>query len=82
MLYYHRGTSDLFRAAVDLGGDEVGLESGKVEIVKKLEEGFHAQADIDEILEMRDVCLADERVGEEVRRYGLPEGMRVVCDTW
>ncbi|CAG8954299.1 hypothetical protein HYFRA_00005920 [Hymenoscyphus fraxineus] len=74
-LYYHRGTSDLVHVTVN-------LDLGKLEGVKKVEGHFHAQADIDEILEMREVCLRDETVKEQVRAFRLPEGMKVVCDTW
>lgn len=75
MLYYLRGTSDLFHATIN-------LDEGVVEQVKRMEGQFHAQADVDEILEMRDVCLADGAVQEAVRRFKLPDNMKVVCDTW
>jgi primary-amine oxidase len=74
-LYYHRGTSDMFLATVNL------MENSITDI-KSMEPHFHGQADIDEILEMRDACLSHPKVMEEIRKYQLPDNLKVVCDTW
>ncbi|KAI0485351.1 putative copper amine oxidase [Xylariaceae sp. FL0804] len=74
-LYYHRGTADLFFATVNLG-------AGAVEDVEKLDSRYHGQADMDEVLEVRDRCLEHPAVRERIRQYGLPANMKVVCDTW
>lgn len=50
--------------------------------LEKLDESIHAQNDVDESIELREACLADEGVKEEVRRFGLPEGLEVQCDPW
>lgn len=74
-LYYHRGTSDLFLA-------EVNLTSNSITKVEKLGAGLHGQNDIDEIIELREACLKDPKVVAEIKRLGLPGGMQVVADTW
>lgn len=74
-LYYHRRTPNLFLAVVK-------LDVNQVEKIEKVGYQFHAQADIDEIIQMRDVCLAHPKVLEAIERYKLPEGFKVVCDTW
>jgi primary-amine oxidase len=74
-LYYFRGTANLFLA-------EVNVDSNSVESVKKLDPQFHGQNDIDEMMEMRDTCLQDPTVLEEIKKFKLPEDMEVVCDGW
>lgn len=74
-LYYHRGTSDLFLAFVN-------LSSQKVEKLEKLDSRYHAQADIDEIIMMRDICLSHPKVLEAVEKLQLPPGSILVADTW
>jgi len=74
-LYYHRGTPNLFLAEVNVG-------SNTVEKIKQLDPKFHGQNDIDEIIELRDACLKDPKVLEEIKRFKLPDHMEVVCDTW
>jgi primary-amine oxidase len=74
-LYYHRGTSDLFLA-------NVNLSENLVKDIKLMKAHFHGQPDIDEILELRDACLNHPKVMEEIRKYQLPDHLKVVCDTW
>lgn len=74
-LYYHRGTTDLFLAVIN-------LTASSVEKIEKLEEGYHGQADMDEVLEVRAKCLSNPKVLERIRQYGLSDELEVVCDTW
>ena len=74
-LYYHRGTSHLFKATVN-------VDANTVENVQQLESHFHGQADVNEILEMRDACLRNPKVLERIEKYKLPKHLKVVCDTW
>jgi primary-amine oxidase len=74
-LYYHRSTSDLFVA-------NVNLTENSIKEIKLMESHFHGQPDIDEILELRDACLNHPKVMEEIRKYQLPDHLKVVCDTW
>ena len=75
VLYYHRGTADLFRAVANLSAKEI-------EDVQPLDSRFHGQADMDEVVEVRDRCLSHPKVLERIKRYGLPDHLTVVCDTW
>ncbi|KAL6399755.1 putative copper amine oxidase [Ilyonectria robusta] len=74
-LYYHRGTADLFYTAVDLG-------ASAIERVEKLDPRYHGQADMDEVVEVRDRCLSHPKVIERIEKYRLPENLSIVCDTW
>lgn len=74
-LFYHRGTSDLFLAEVD-------LSINKIDTIKQLESRIHAQADIDEAVMMRDLCLQDAKVLEAIEKFNIPGDLTVVCDTW
>jgi primary-amine oxidase len=74
-LYYHRGTSDLFLSRVD-------LDKGSVEAVQRLDPQFHGQADMDEAIRLRDICLKHPKVLEKVKRFKLPDQLALVCDTW
>lgn len=74
-LYYHRGTSHLFKATVN-------VDKSTVELVEQLDSHFHGQADGNEILEMRDACLSNPKVLERIEAYKLPPHLKVVCDTW
>ena len=74
-LFFPRGTTELY--AVD-----VNLSTSTVEKVEQLGPGFYPQADVDEIIKMRDVCLSHPRVLEAARKFGLPEGTILACDTW
>lgn len=74
-LYYHRGTADLFLA-------EVNVESNSVEKIEKLDPHLHGQNDIDEVTELRDACLADPKVKEQLKNFKIPDYLEVVCDTW
>jgi primary-amine oxidase len=74
-LYYHRGTTDLFLGVVN-------LTTAEVEKIEKLEEGYHGQADMDEVLEVRAKCLSNPKVVERIKQYGLSDELEVVCDTW
>lgn len=74
-LYYHRGTADLFQATVN-------LDTEKVENVELLDSRYHAQADVNEIMEMREICLVHPDVVAAVKALKLPERYKVVCDTW
>lgn len=75
LLYYHRGTANLFRAVVNLSAKEI-------EDVRALDSRFHGQADMDEVVEVRDRCLSHPQVLERIKQYGLPDNFTVVCDTW
>ncbi|CAI6082696.1 unnamed protein product [Clonostachys chloroleuca] len=74
-LYYHRGTPNLFVATVD-------LDASRVTRIKKLESRYYGQADMDEVVEVRDACLRHPKVVDRIKSYGLPDNMTVVCDTW
>jgi primary-amine oxidase len=74
-LYYHRDTADLFCATVD-------LRAAKVEKVEQLNARYFGQADIDEVIEVRQRCLSHPKVIERIKSYGLPDSFTVVCDTW
>jgi primary-amine oxidase len=74
-LFYHRGTSDIFLAEVDLGVN-------RVDKIEQLESRVHAQADIDEAVMMRDLCLQHPKILEAIRKFKIPENLTVVCDTW
>ena len=74
-LFYHRGTADLFLAEVDLGANYIDK-------VEKLASRIHAQADIDEAVLMRDLCLEHPTVLEAIKKFKIPEDLTVVCDTW
>jgi primary-amine oxidase len=74
-LFYHRGTSDLFLAEIDLG-------LNRIEKIQQLESRIHAQADIDEAVMMRDVCLQHPKVLEALKKFKIPEDLTVACDTW
>lgn len=75
VLYYHRGTADLFQATVN-------LDTSKVESAELLDSRYHAQADRDEIIELRDVCMQDVEVLAAIKALKLPESFKIVCDTW
>lgn len=74
-LWYHLGTSDLYLAVVD-------LDSRKITNVELLDKQFHAQADTDEIVHIRDVCMAHPKILEQLEKFKLPPNTKVVCDTW
>ncbi|KAF7560397.1 hypothetical protein G7046_g3762 [Stylonectria norvegica] len=74
-LYYLRGTADLFMAVVN-------IDDAKVEDVEKLDSVYHAQADMDEVVEVRDRCMSHPTVVDRIAKYQLPANMVVVCDTW
>ncbi|KAI9729382.1 MAG: hypothetical protein M1834_006906 [Cirrosporium novae-zelandiae] len=74
-LYYHRGTADLFLA-------QINLSTKRIEHIELLDKRYHAQGDIDELVVIRDLCLKHPKVLEEIKRFKLPEGTEVVCDTW
>jgi Cu2+-containing amine oxidase len=74
-LYYLRGTSQLFKATVN-------VDANTVEHVGQLESHFHGQADVNEIIEMRDACLSNPKVLQRIEAYKLPPHLKVVCDTW
>lgn len=74
-LFYHRGTSDLFRAEIDLC-----LNS--IDKIQQLESRIHAQADIDEAVLMRDLCIQHPKVLEAIKKFKIAEDLTVVCDTW
>ena len=74
-LYYIRGTADLYLATVDLG-------NAKLEQAEKLDSRYHGQADMDEVIEVRDRCLSHPEVMQRIRDYQLPDNFVVVCDTW
>lgn len=58
------------------------MRSGEIGKIEKLDPGLHGQNDMDEIIELRDACLKDPKVLDEIRKFRLPEYMSVVCDTW
>ena len=74
-LFYQRGTADLFLATVD-------LDSSTLEQVDKLDEKYHGQADMNEVIEVRDRCLSHPAVRARIAKYELPANFAVVCDTW
>jgi primary-amine oxidase len=74
-LYYHRGTSNLFLA-------KLNLDANYVEKIQQLQSHFHGQADIDEAILLRDICLEHPKVLEEVKKFKLPDHLTLVCDTW
>lgn len=74
-LFYHKGTANLFLAEVNVG-------SNVIEKVEKLDSGLHGQNDMDEVIELRDACLKDPKVLDEIKKFKLPPHMDVVCDTW
>ncbi|KAH7127907.1 copper amine oxidase [Dactylonectria estremocensis] len=78
-LYYQKEgetlTADLFVATVDLGASAIGH-------VEKLDTRYYGQADMDEVVEVRDKCLSHPKVIERITKYRLPENLEVVCDTW
>lgn len=74
-LYYIRGTADLYLATVDVG-------NSKLEQIEKLDSRYHGQADMDEVVEVRDRCLSHPDVIQRIRDYELPDNFVVVCDTW
>lgn len=74
-LFYHRGTSDLFLA-------EVNLSSNHIEKIEQLESRIHTQADIDEAVTVRDACLQHPKVLDAIKKFKVPEDLTVVCDTW
>jgi primary-amine oxidase len=53
-----------------------------VKEIKQIESHFHGQADVDEILDMRDACLKQPEVIEAIEKYQLPDHLKVVCDSW
>jgi len=74
-LYYHRGTANLFLARLN-------LELDLVEEVKQLESHFHGQADFDEAVQLRNICLEHPKVLKAIKKFKLPDDLTVVCDTW
>lgn len=74
-LYHHRGTEDLFCATLD-------LRAAKVEGIEQLNAHSFGQADMDEVVEVRDECMRHPKVLERIKDYELPENFVVVCDTW
>ncbi|KAH7176895.1 copper amine oxidase [Dactylonectria macrodidyma] len=78
-LYYQKKgetlTADLFVATVDLG-------ASVVEQVENLDTRYYGQADMDEVVEVRDKCLSHPKVIERIAKYRMPENLEVVCDTW
>lgn len=74
-LFYHRGTSDLSLA-------ELNLDLNCVENIRKLESRIHAQADNDETILLREACLKHPKVLEAIKRFKLPEDLTVACDNW
>ncbi|KAG9238006.1 putative copper amine oxidase [Amylocarpus encephaloides] len=74
-LYYLRGMSDMFLSTID-------LDRNDVVDVKQMEGHFHGQADVNEILEIREACLKHPKVVEAIEKYKLPGHLKVACDTW
>ena len=74
-LFYRRGTSDLFLAEVDLGFN-------RIDEIQQLESRIHAQADIDEAIMMRDICLSHPTVLKAIKKFKIPQDLTVACDTW
>lgn len=74
-LYLFRGRTDLFVA-------QANLSNASVESVKQLDSRIQGQADMDEVVGMRDLCMEHPAVKKELERLGIPEGARVQCDTW
>ncbi|KAF4301755.1 putative copper amine oxidase [Botryosphaeria dothidea] len=74
-LYFFRGEHNTFVA-------EANLSNGSVENFKKLDPRIHGQADIDEVIGMRDLCMEHSAVKKELERLGLPDTVRIQCDTW
>ena len=60
----------------------MNLSAKQVEDVQPLDPRLHGQADMDEVVEVRDRCLSHPRVLERIRQYKLPGNFKVVCDTW
>ncbi|OMP82320.1 Copper amine oxidase 1 [Diplodia seriata] len=74
-LYLFRGEHDAFAA-------EANLSDATIESARKLDSRIHGQADIDEVVGMRDLCMEHPAVKKELDRLRLPHTVRVQCDTW
>ena len=74
-LFYHRGTSYLFFAEIHLG-------LNRIDKIEQFPSRIHAQADIDEAISMRDLCLQHPKVLEAIKKFKIPEDLTVVRDTW
>lgn len=53
-----------------------------MESIKKLAPELHGQADIDEVIALRDACLKHPKVLEAIKEFQLPEHLEVACDPW
>ena len=74
-LFYVRGTSDLFLAGID-------LSANCLDKIEQLDSRIHAQVDVDEAIEMRELCLQHPKVLEAIEKLNIPNDLKIVCDPW
>ncbi|KAL3444541.1 copper amine oxidase [Aspergillus insuetus] len=60
----------------------VAIVNQTVQELSSVDDPHLAQLDVGELAQVRDACLRHPRVIDEVRKFGLPEGTEVICDTW
>ena len=60
----------------------VNLTNSAVEYNVRLGPNEHAPMDGEEIVEVEKIAIADPKVQAELAKLQLPEGSKVVCDTW
>ncbi|KAH6975115.1 amine oxidase [Ilyonectria sp. MPI-CAGE-AT-0026] len=74
--YFHRkDTGGFFKAVVDVG-------AMKPVYIKELPKDIQGPADIDELIEIEEVCMRHPAVLAEIEKMQLPEGFTVCNDPW
>ncbi|CAG8947675.1 unnamed protein product [Penicillium salamii] len=74
--YFHRVDTGAFMKALIHLGDR------KVVSMKQLPVGVEGPADVDELIEMEELCLKHPAVLQEIEKMQLPPGMSVCTDPW
>ncbi|TGZ81241.1 hypothetical protein EX30DRAFT_363951 [Ascodesmis nigricans] len=75
LVYLVQGMGKLYEAVVDL--NKSCLVSNT-----RVQDGFHAWADGEEIIEAERVALSDPGVKAEIEKFELPPGTAIVSDPW
>lgn len=60
----------------------MNLSTGKVESNVRLGPNVHGNADYDEILQVEEKTLENEKVKAYIAKLGLPKDAVVCCDPW
>ncbi|KAI9037606.1 uncharacterized protein KD926_000168 [Aspergillus affinis] len=74
--YFHRVDNGVFIKAL------IKMNDRKVVSMKELPAGVQGPADVDELIEMEELCLKHPAIIQEIEKMQLPPGMSVCTDPW